>query len=324
MKIKRCLYCYQKLDDNKTDFHEKCSKKFFGTTQPPALEYNNEQMQELAQEIVIRRIAVTGVQPKLSLTIEKTPGDPKNARLTVVGLWGDYILKPPSEEFPNMPENEDLTMHLSQIFGISTAEHSLIRLKSGELAYLTKRFDRVKGNKLAFEDMCQLTGTLTENKYHSSMEKIGKHISKYSTRPGLDVINFFEVALFCFLTGNADMHLKNFALLTTEQKEIVLSPAYDMLCTKIIMPQDKEEMALTIDGKKRKLKKEHFDKLGVALGIPAKSIENIYAKFSKRLEKSLEFIDISFLPQVMKGQYKTVLKENAVKLHLLSGIGESY
>ncbi|MBO9683808.1 MAG: HipA domain-containing protein, partial [Flavisolibacter sp.] len=110
----------------------------------------------------------------------------------------DYILKSPTEEFPNMPENEDLTMHLSQIFGISTAEHSLIRLKSGELAYLTKRFNRVKGNRLAFEDMCQLTGTLTENKYHSSMEKIGKHISKYSTRPGLDVINFFEVVLFFF------------------------------------------------------------------------------------------------------------------------------
>lgn len=120
------------------------------------------------------------------------------------------------------------------------------------------------------------------------------------------------------------MHLKNFALLTTEQKEIVLSPAYDMLCTKLIMPQDKEEMALTIDGKKRKLKREHFDKLGVALRIPAKSIENIYAKFSKRLEKGLEFIDISFLPQVMKDQYKTLLKENAVKLHLLSGVGESY
>lgn len=316
MKIKRCLYCYQTLEDDANDFHEKCSRKFFGTAKPPLLDYSNEQMQELAKEIVIRSIAVTGVQPKLSLTIEKTPGDPKGSRFTIVGLWGGYILKPPTEEFPSMPENEDLTMHLSQIFGISTAEHSLVRLKSGELAYVTKRFDRVKTGKLAFEDLCQLTETLTEDKYRSSMEKIGRHIAKYSTRPGLDLINFFEVALFSFLTGNADMHLKNFAMLTTEQKEVILSPAYDMLCTKIAMPDDKEEMALTIDGKKRKLKREHFDKLGMSLRIPAKSIENVYAKFSKRLKQSFEFIEISFLPQTMKVLYKTILKENAMKMNL--------
>jgi len=316
MKIKRCLYCYQELENDTTDFHEKCSKKFFGTTIPPVLDYSNEQMHELAKEIVVRSIAVTGVQPKLSLTVEKTPGDPKNSRFTIVGLWGGYILKPPIEEFPNMPENEDLTMHLSQIFGIATADHSLIRLKSGELAYLTKRFDRVKGEKLAFEDMCQLTGTLTEDKYHSSMENIGKHILKYSTRPGLDVIHFFEVVLFSFLTGNADMHLKNFAMLSTKQKEIVLSPAYDMLCTKMVMPEDKEEVALTIDGKKRKLKREHFDKLGTSLKIPVKSIENVYRKFSKRLKESLEFIDISFLPQAVKDHYKILLKENAARIHL--------
>jgi serine/threonine-protein kinase HipA len=316
MNGKRCLYCYQVIEEGSIDFHEKCSKKFFGSATPPILEYDNKQMQELANEIVIRSIAVTGVQPKLSLTIENIPGDPKNSRFTIVGLWGGYILKPPTEEFPNMPENEDLTMHLSEIFGIPTAEHSLIRLKSGELAYLTKRFDRIKKNKLAFEDMCQLTETLTEDKYRSSMERIGKHIAKYSTRPGLDVINFFEIALFSFLTGNADMHLKNFGMLTTEQKEIVLSPAYDMLSTKIAMPEDKEEMALTIDGKKRKLKREHFEKLGAALKIPTKSMDNSYAKFSKRLKEALQFIDISFLPQTMKDQYKIILSEHAGRINI--------
>ncbi len=224
----RCLYCYLPLTEALQDFHPRCSKIFFGTPVPPVLNYNNDEMQELAKEIVIRSVAVTGVQPKLSLDIEKTAGDPKTSRFTIVGLWGAYILKPPTPEFDHLPENEDLTMHLAQIFGMKAALHSLIRLKSGELAYLTKRFDRVKDTKLAMEDMCQLTETLTENKYRSSMEKVGKHIGKYSSRPGLDAITFFETVLFSFITGNADMHLKNFALLTTEKNETILSPAYDL------------------------------------------------------------------------------------------------
>src|SRR5258706_1901590 len=165
MSIKRCLYCYQLLPEGLIDFHTKCSRKFFGTIIPPALNYDNKQMQDLAKEIVIRSIAVTGVQPKLSLTLEKTPGDPKHSRFTIVGLWGEYILKPPTEEFSHLPANEDVSMHLSELFGIHTASHSLIRLKSGELAYITKRFDRIKDKKLAMEDMCQLTETLTEDKY---------------------------------------------------------------------------------------------------------------------------------------------------------------
>lgn len=307
--FKRCLYCYQPLPDKDGDFHEKCSKQFFGTAIPPILDYNNEQMQELAKEIVIRSIAVTGVQPKLSLTIEKIPGDPKNSRFTIVGLWANFILKPPTEDFPNLPENEDLTMHLSQIFGIQTADHSLLRLKSGELAYITKRFDRIKDEKLALEDMCQLTETLTEDKYRGSMEKIGKQIEKFSSRPGLDLINFFEMALFCFITGNADMHLKNFALLTTKEREIMLSPAFDMVCTKIAMPGDKEEMALTINAKKRKLRKNDFDALANNLKIPEKTMQNAYVKFFKKIKTAIEWIDISFLPEEMKAQYRTLIEE---------------
>ena len=155
-------------------------------------------MQELAKEIVIRSVAVTGVQPKLSLTIEKIPGDPKHSRFTIVGLWGDYILKPPSDEYPSMPENEDVTMHLSELFGIPTAAHSLIRLKSGELAYITKRFDRSKKGKLAMEDMCQLTETLTSDKYESSMEKVGKHIAKFSQAPDWSRLLFFRPHYFAF------------------------------------------------------------------------------------------------------------------------------
>lgn len=313
-----CLYCYQPLPNGVIDFHEKCSKKFFGTAVPPQLAYSSEQIEELAKQIVVRSIAVTGVQPKLSLNIEKMPEDPRRSRLTIVGLWGDYILKPPTEAFPFLPENEDLTMHLAALFGLTTAAHSLIRLRSGELAYLTKRFDRIGKEKLPLEDMCQLTETLTADKYRGSMEKVGKQILQHATHPGLDTIRFFELSLFSFLTGNADMHLKNFSLLTTRNNEIVLSPAYDLLCTKLAIPEDKEEMALTLNGKKRKLKRADFDILAMSLKIPQKTAENTYRRFAKKMGGAMAFIDISFISEGLKSQYKEILLHAAGVLDLVS------
>jgi serine/threonine-protein kinase HipA len=316
MNEKRCLYCYQLLPKDATDFHEYCSRKFFGSAVPPILDYGNEQMQELAREIVIRSVTVTGVQPKLSLTIEKVPGHPKKSRLTIVGLWGSYILKPPTAAFPNLPENEDLTMHLSELFGIPTASHSLIRLQSGELAYITKRFDRINNSKLALEDMCQLTETLTSDKYRSSMEKVGKCITKYSTSPGIDHISFFETALLSFLTGNADMHLKNYSLLTTSENDIKLAPAYDLVCTKIAMPEDRDEMGLSINARKRKLRKSDFDSLATNLKISEKSMNNIYKRFANKLDEAFQLIDISFLPETLKATYKKIITQRAEKLDL--------
>ncbi|MCW3089818.1 MAG: HipA domain protein [Ferruginibacter sp.] len=193
MKEQNCLYCYLPLATGETDFHAKCCRRFFGVSIPPLFYYTNQEMQELAREIVLRSVAVTGVQPKLSLTLNTDPRDPKNSRFTIVALWGDYILKPPTKEFPSLQENEDLTMHLAQLYKTKTAEHSLIRLKSGELAYITKRFDRHQGTKLAVEDMCQLTETLTEDKYKSSMERVGRKIREFSSVPGLDKVNFQPV-----------------------------------------------------------------------------------------------------------------------------------
>ena len=179
----------------------------------PILELNREQLNKLAQITVNERLALTGVQPKISLSLKDEKG---NKRLTLVGLWGDYILKPQSTEFAFMPEVEDLTMHLAKLFKIETAEHALIRTSTGELAYITKRFDRVKGEKIHVEDLCQLSELLTEQKYKSSYERVGKIIRLYATNSGLDVINYFRLVLFSFLTGNNDMHLKNFSLMHTD------------------------------------------------------------------------------------------------------------
>lgn len=308
----RCLYCYQPLSEHEQDIHAKCCKKFFGTTIPPTLSLSADDLQEMARRLIVRSVAVTGVQPKLSLDLEKV--DAHTSRLTVVGLWGSYILKPPTDHFESLPENEDLTMKLATLCGIKTAEHTLIRLQSGKLAYLTKRFDRQKDKKIHIEDLCQLTETLTEHKYRGSIEKVGKTIRTYATNKGLDALALFELVVFCFITGNADMHLKNFSLIRSEDGEVALSPAYDLVSTKLAMPEDLEESALTINGKKNRLKRADFDELATKLGIPAKSCERVYAKFVKKQTALLGLIEQSFLSDEMKEEYIALLVGNIEKL----------
>jgi serine/threonine-protein kinase HipA len=241
--MKRCLYCYQPLASDAVDFHQVCSKKIFGQSIPPELPYSENDLEALAQEVIRSQTTVTGVQAKISLHITGNNKEGVATRFTIVGLWGGYILKTPAEQYPQLPEVEDLTMHLAQLARIKTIPHSLIRLLSGNLAYVCRRIDRTKKGKLAMEDMCQLTERLTEDKYQGSYEQIGKVVRKCSATPGLDLVNFFELVLFSFLTGNADMHLKNFSLLEQPGLGMILSPAYDLVNTVLVNPADSEELA---------------------------------------------------------------------------------
>jgi len=209
----RCLYCYNDLGEETYEFHPSCSRKIFGTPIPPDLPYSDDDMLQLAEKVIKSQSTVTGVQPKLSLHIEKLSKKDEPQRFTIVGLWGGYILKPPTKQYKFLPELEDLTMHLAEISGIEVVPHSLIRLSSGNLSYITKRIDRSNDRKIHMEDMCQLTERLTEQKYNGSHEQIGKAIAKYLANPGIEIINFFEQILFSFLTGNADMNIKNFSLI---------------------------------------------------------------------------------------------------------------
>lgn len=312
--MERCLYCYQSLEQGQVDFHPQCSKKIFGTAVPPVLPYTKADIESLALEVVRSQVTITGVQPKLSVDLEKGKGGEK--RFTIVGLWGEYILKPQTEQYPSLPENEDLTMHLASLARIKTVPHSLIRFQDDSLAYITKRIDRdKKGVKIPMEDMCQLTEKLTEQKYKGSHEQIAKKIVEFSAYPVLDLINYFEVLLFCYLTGNTDMHLKNFSLYK-KVGECVLAPAYDLLSTKLVIPQDNEELALTLNGKKSKLKKNDFDSLLKTMKVDDKAIENVYDKFRKVIPEWLLFIDSSFLPDEMKEQYKTLIQEKCKNIIL--------
>lgn len=313
--MNRCLFCYQPLADNERDFHGSCSKKIFGQPLAPEFPYSEVDLEPLAKAVIQSQTAVTGVQAKLSIHITGNNKGASARRFTIVGLWGGYILKPPTALYPQLPEVEDLTMHLAEIAKIKTAPHSLIRMASGNLAYLTKRMDRLKKGKLAMEDMCQLTERLTEDKYHGSYEQIGKTIQKYSATSGLDVVNFFELVLFSFLTGNADMHLKNFSLLEQPGLGMILSPAYDLVNTSLVNPADDEELALNLNGKKKKLKKEDFIAAMSTLKVEEKQQQNIFAKMEKAKAKWMEQIDLSFLSAEYKEQYKKILIERFERIN---------
>lgn len=301
----KCLYCYGKTTDGK-DFHDKCSMAFFGSTTPPTIEYSLSQMDELAKNIVERSVAVPGVQPKLSMSLIKETREKANTRLTVIGaLGGEFILKPPSELYPEMPENEHVTMKIAERLGIKTVPCSLIRLASGELSYITKRIDRRSdGTKVHMLDMFQITEAF--DKYKSSMEKIGKAIDLYSSNTLLDKVLYFELVVFSFITGNNDMHLKNFSLIKGPVGW-TLSPAYDLLNASIANPDDNEELALTLNGKKRKLSSDDFVALGKGLGLSSKQIKGAFKRTVDNLPVIKEWIDKSFLSSDMKVKYKEII-----------------
>lgn len=312
--MEKCLYCYKELNEGEKDFHKACAKKMFETPLVPELSYTRDNLSELAKLVIRSQTTLTGVQAKLSLDIDKGENE-ERTRFTIVGLWGRYILKPQTDHYPHLPELEDLTMHLAELAKIKVVPHSLIRFADGELCYITRRIDRTsKGEKLPMEDMCQLTERLTEQKYKGSYEQIAKTILKYSSVPKLDLINYWEQVLFSWITGNADMHLKNFSLYSQQKGIYTLTPAYDLLSTALVMPEDTEELALTLNGKKRKLKKTDFITAMQASNMEEKVKDNLFNKFLKVQNKWTECINISFLPEDMKENYKQLIAKKLSQL----------
>jgi serine/threonine-protein kinase HipA len=302
----KCLCCYKELETGQIDYHPACAKKFFKSKDIPLLPYSKADINELAKQVINSKTAVTGVQPKLSVDLTKG-GKDEAQKLTIVGLWGRYILKPKTDKYPWLPEDEDLTMHLAEIAKIKVVPHCLIRFSDGELAYITRRVDRSDdGTKFPMEDACQLSQRSAADKYKSSYENIAKLIAKYSSTPQLDLVNFWEITVFSWLTGNSDMHLKNYSLLSTTLGKYWLSPAYDLLNVHLIF-EDSEELALTLDGKKRKITHQNFVRAMQNSGLNEKVIEKIFSKFIKVVPKWNVFIDQSFLPDDLKTKYKEIL-----------------
>ena len=307
----KCLYCYRELEEGQRDFHPQCARKFFGMREAPLLEYRHEDLDQLAEQVIRAQTSLTGVQPKLSLNLNKHEGC---SRLTIVGLWGEYIFKPQTDMYPQLPENEDLTMHLAEVIKIRVVPHSLIRLADGKLGYITKRIDRTKnGEKRDLEDMCQLTLHPTEYKYKGSHEQIAKVIKQHCDMPKLDLTNYMQVLLFCFVTGNNDMHLKNFSLYRP-LNGYQLSPAYDLINVAIANPEDKEELALSLSGKKSNLKLNDFLRSATTMGLEANVVLRLIDNMRKAIPKWTSLIHGSFLSEDMKDRYGQIIMSRINRL----------
>lgn len=313
MSEDRCQICLGPLAATEAIHHDACCRNLFDSARPPQLPFTWADLNVLAERILRSHVAVPGVQPKLSLHLEQGT-DANTGRFTLVGLEGGYILKPSVERFPEMPEIEHLTMRMARCFGIETAECGLVTLESSEKALVVRRMDRVGRTKLAMEDMCQLTDRLTEDKYRGSLESVGKVILRHCTHAGLDALRFFEVNVFCFLTGNADMHLKNFSLLRTPEGEIRLSPAYDLLASVLLLPEDKEETALTLNGRKQKLTAKDFRAFGAALKLTDRQVDNALSRFEKNLAQAYDLILAGFCGSGTKESYRELVMERWSRL----------
>lgn len=312
MPMRKCLYCYEELAENQIDYHTKCIKAFYGTSHAPVLPYRLSEMEELAKKTAEISITVPGVQPKLSLGwINNTLEEGHQGRLTIMdALEGKYILKPQNTEYPQMPENEHLSMKLAQLYKMDTVPVNMIRLQSGELCFITKRIDRnTDDTKNHMIDFMQIVGLM--DKYKGTMEMIGKTIGELSVNTLLDKLRFFESAVFNFIIGNNDMHLKNYSMVLSDMGW-VLSPLYDLLNVKLILPEDHDDTALMLGGKKRNFDKAYFDRFGQGLGLNNKQIKAVYTRLNKWLPDAVSLIDRSFLSDDRKESYKELIRNRAM------------
>jgi serine/threonine-protein kinase HipA len=269
----------------------------------------DEQVHEAAARAT--QMSIQGVQPKLSARLNVA-----KERFEVVDIRGHYILKPQNPQYPQLPENEDLSMRLAEMVGLEVPLHGLVFSKDGSMTYFIKRFDRIGRNeKLAVEDFAQLMGLSRETKYDASMEKVASVIESYCTFPAIEKIKLFRMTVLSFLIGNEDMHLKNFSLVT-RQGRVELSPVYDILSTSIVLNPPLEEFALPFMGKKRKLDRsilvDYFGR--ERLGINEHMVLRVLAEISNALARWRPLIDRSFLSSDLKQRFRSLIADRQSRI----------
>jgi len=310
----KCLCCGKEITSLRADeidqsWHNSCVRKFFGVDRMPKISIEKERLVYLANESTNKGYTVPGVQKKLSLHLSDI--DSTNPRLTLVDYPSGYILKPQTDNYAFLPESEFCVMKMAVITGIKTVPFALIKLsgEDSEYAYITKRVDRrIKYGKnskvelFAMEDFCQLDGRLTEDKYGGSYERCAKIIDRYSQFSGMDKSELFLRLVFCFAVGNSDMHLKNFSLVETDanSQKYVLSPAYDLLPVNIVIPEDQEQTALTLNGKKRNIRRNDFLKYAKAIDLNEKAAVRMIDKVISLENDYLEICNNSMIGKEMK------------------------
>lgn len=320
-----CLCCGKPIiasasaSEMETQWHRTCVMKFFGTRVLPEMDITEKTLELIAAESTNKGFTVPGVQKKMSLHLTT---DGVRPRLTLVNYPMGYILKPQTDQYQALPEAEFLVMQMAGLTGIPTVPYALLHAADG-FAYITKRIDRCLPEQkngtlqmLAMEDFCQLDLRLTEDKYRGSYERCAKIIAKYSQSVGLDLSELFLRVVFSFVVGNSDMHLKNFSLIETAAGNGVyrLSAAYDMLPVNIIVPEDPEQLALTVNGKKRNLHRNDFLKFAESIALPRPAAERMLNMVISMLPHYQMMCENSYLPNEMKERFATLLNERSDSL----------
>lgn len=309
--MKRCPITYEMCENG-----EKYSRKGLKLLSKSLNElidfpYTSKEQIELAAHFAFK-LSIQGVQPKLSVILNL-----KTEQFEIVEKNGKFILKPPHNYYEEVPQNEDLTMRLAKIAGIEVPFHAMIYNKDGSLSYIIKRFDRVNRKKIGVEDFTQLLKYTRDTKYDSSMEKVVSVIETHCTFPEIEKLKLFRLVIFNFLTGNEDMHLKNFSLIKHKDK-VEMSPAYDLLNTTMITPASKEEMALPLKGKKSNFKRiDLVDYFGIErLGVSKQVLNYELMNFKQAIASWEKLIDISFLSEKKRLQYKELIKARWQRLEI--------
>ena len=314
--MSRCLCCGKLLrTETEHEWHASCIKSFFGTKKLPDIDVSKEVLHQIVIDSTNKGYTVPGVQKKMSLHLT---ADGETPRLTLVNYPTGYILKPQTEKYTALPEMEYLVMQMAEATGIKTVPYALIRMPSQEnsFAYITKRIDRMDGKMFAMEDFCQLEERLTEDKYRGSYERCGKIVAKYSTTSGFDMTELYLRTVFSFAVGNSDMHLKNFSLIETGEGsgKYILSAAYDMLSTNVVIPADKEQLALTLNGKKQNIRRKDFLVFADTIGISERSAEKMIGTIVKLKEKYILMCRDSYMPEQMKANLESLIEQRIVVL----------
>ena len=309
--MKRCPITYEPMADTQV-YSEKGLKLIHrGLNSLAPLEFSAEQQR---QEAINRagKMSIQGLQPKLSAVLRVS-----EERLEIVDRGGRYILKPQSADYPELPENEDLTMRMASAAGIEVPLHALLRSSDGSLTYFIQRFDREGRTRVPLEDFAQLTAESRDTKYDSSMEKVAAVIDQFCTFPAMERVKLFERTLFSFLVGNEDMHLKNFSLITRKQK-VELAPAYDFLSTTIAMKNPREELALPLQGKKSRLTRndllEYFARERLRLNESV--LRDVVLRFMEAIPLWRDLLARSFLSEELKRKFAVLLDERTMRLEL--------
>lgn len=307
-----CLCCNKPLveplspQERTSLWHDKCVKAFFGTSLFPSLDFSKKKLVKIASLNTNNGYTIPGVQKKLSLSFEKG----KYPRLTMTNYPTGYILKPASDEYLALPEAEYLVMHMAKKTGIKTVPFGLIRFDEG-YNYITKRIDHSGKERLAMEDFCQLQERLTQDKYKGSYERCAQTIKKYSSLPGFDLSELFLRLVFSFVTGNSDMHLKNFSLIEDKEgsQRFSLSPSYDLLPVNILLPEDKEEFALTMNGKKRNLRKKDFLLYAENIGLSPLAAKKMIDDILSLKDTYVSMCKESYLPRDLKQDFIELIEQ---------------